>query len=508
MRHSRAWLLGFVALAGMGLGAAIPFGCSAAPVGNTGGTGTGGGTGGVTSSAGTGAAAGEGGIFNVDGGPDADEDATVNPCSTQCGPTELCDPEHVGLDDDCDGQVDEVCDCNAGEAHSCFKGDPSFVGTPGCYPGTMNCTENGTWASCLGGVHATDADKCFLNDTSTCHAMSVVPFQDVNLIDGTGSFSVGADPATELWTVECPPGVSPCPAVGGMVPADDFKPLQSGEYTVTYTKGLPGGGTASCKYPLLVGAPGLRVELSWEHDLGGDGVDLDLHLHQPKNTESWGFGGENQDCTWANCTVEQYKLSVGGADWFDGVSPPDPVDWFLDPVFERNTCYFAPRGKGMEWQALAKGCHNPRLDLDNVSCDPLILDVDDAAFCAPENANIDYPPLGQWTRLGVHYFSNNGHDYDIHPRVKVFCDGALAADLGPAGYYQPEAPVTFAPTDGTGTEGHAFWLVADIAFKAGKCGTKSCIVKPLYVDAVSKAPLVTIDFAADVAFGPPYPPSP
>jgi hypothetical protein len=54
--------------------------------------------------------------------------------------------------------------------------------------------------------------------------------------------------------------------------------------------------------------------------------------------------------------------------------------------------------------------------------------------------------------------------------------------------------------------GNRFWLVADVAFVEGNCGTKSCIVKPLYVDSAAKTPLFTIDLAADVAFGPPYPP--
>lgn len=478
-------------------------GCSATDRNTAGVGGTGGAGGATTSNAG-----GLGGLFEeIDAGPDASEDATVNPCGTRCGDTELCDPDHLGLDDDCDGQVDEICDCSAGEAHSCFKGDPSFLRSPGCFPGTMKCTENGIWGPCVGGVHATDDPQCFLDDQSDCHPIQAVPFQDVNLKDGTGSFSVGAVPGTEVWKVTCPPGVSPCPAVQGVSPPDDFKPLQLGEYTVEYVKGLPGGGTASCTYPLFVGAPGLRVELEWEHDLGGKGVDLDLHLHQPGDTTPWSFDGLPTECTWANCTVEQYELDFG-PDWFDGVAPPDPVDWYLDPVFERNTCYFAPRGKGLKWQALGKGCHNPRLDLDNLQCDPLVLDVNDDEFCAPENANADFPPAGQWFRIGVHYFSNNGQGYDVHPRVKVFCEGALGAELGPAGYGVPEAPVAFHPSDGTGSGGNRFWLVADVAFVEGECGSKSCVVRPLYADPANKTPLLTLDYAAEVGFGPEYAPPP
>lgn len=481
-------------------GLAAPSGCSA-----TGGSSGPGGSGGTTTTTSTTEDVG-GFIEDPDGGADAKEDVVMNPCGTECKPAELCDADHVGLDDDCNGQVDETCDCSAGEAHSCFEGDPSYIGTKGCYPGTMKCTENGVWGPCVGGVHAA-GDECFLGSAVDCHPISAVPFQDVNLKDGTGNFGVDAVPGTEKWTVACPAGVDPCPAVGGASPPDDFKPLQLGEYTVTYEKGLAGGGTATCSYPLFVGAPGLRVELEWEHPVTGS-VDLDLHLHQPGDTTPWSFTGGTQDCTWANCTIDQFKVPGAGPDWFDGAAPPDPVDWYVDPVLERNTCYFAPHGKGAEWQALAKGCHNPRLDLDNQSCEPLVLDPNSPKFCAPENANVDFPPVGKWFRIGVHYFTNNGVTTDVHPRVKVFCEGALAAELGPAGFYSPKAPVTFVPSDGAGASGHMFWMVADVGFQDGTCGTKQCVVRPLYADKASKTPLTTVDTAAKVGFGPAYPPSP
>ncbi|MBK8251169.1 MAG: hypothetical protein IPK82_00680 [Polyangiaceae bacterium] len=517
MNRRKIAILGFAACAAFATGIVAPLGCEATTQPGTGGDVAGAaGSGNTTNTgasspttSGTGAGTGEGGLINIDGGEDANNDAMMNPCGTKCGPEELCDPDHTGVDDNCNGQVDESCDCAAGQAHSCFKGDPSYINTPGCYPGSMKCTENGIWGPCVGGVHATDDQKCYVNDVAGCHPISAVPFQDVNLKEGTGNFSDNAQSGTEVWTVTCPAGVNPCPAVGGVAPPDDFKPLQSGEYTITYTKGVAGGGTESCTYPLFVGAPGLRVELEWEHDLGDDGVDLDLHVHQPNNMLPWSIDGENQDCTWSNCTITDFS-SFGGPDWFNGVAPPDPVDWYLDPVFEKNTCYFAPRGKGMEWQAFGQGCHNPRLDLDNIFCDPLVLDVDDDNFCAPENVNVDYPPKNEWFRIGVHYFSSHGLNYDVHPRIKIFCNGALAADLGPAGYYVPEAPITFIPSDGQGFAGNRFWIAADVAFVDDKCGTKACVVQPVYTDPVGKAPLLIVDTAAEApgGFGPPFPPPP
>lgn len=467
-----------------------------------------------------GAGGGTGGLMLLDSGPpDVQPDVPVNPCGTKCGPKELCDVDHVGLDDNCNGVVDEGCPCQSGQAHSCFKGDPSYENVPGCYDGTEKCTENAVWGECVGGVHATPAQNCFANDVSACHPITAVPFQDVHLKDGTGNFSSNAPPNSEVWTVTCPQGVSPCPGVTGMNPADNFKPLQSGEYSVTYSKGNPDGGPpVSCTYPLFVGAPGLRIELQWEHDLGDTGVDLDLHLHQPMSVQPWSISGANQECLWSNCTIDAFTPPVDSNapdNWFpQNAMPPNPTAWFLNPVITKNTCYYAPRGKGQDWKALGKGCHNPRLDLDNITCDPAVVDVNDDQFCAPENINIDFPPNKQWMRVGVHYYSAHGLTYDVHPVVKLFCDGQLTAQLGDQGYYKsadggPSAPITFTSADGEGINGNRFWMVADVLFPVkDMCSKSTCLVEPVYSDPINKTPYYTIDMAAEQSYGPPYPPIP
>jgi hypothetical protein len=288
-----------------------------------------------------------------------------------------------------------------------------------------------------------------------------------------------------------------------VIAPDGYKPLQSGEYTVTYTKTVAGGGEESCNYPLFVGAPGLRVELTWEHDLGGLGVDLDLHVHQPGNTLPWGGdSGNSVDCAWTNCTA--FDCMFGGCpSWFSGLMPPEPMKWYLDPVPEKNTCYYGPNGSGDEWKLIGLGCHNPRLDVDNVTCDPTETDSDASDFCAPENINIDFPPTEQWTRIGVHYYSSNGHDYDVHPVVKIHCNGYLAAEVGPENFHDPPQPVTFTPGD----SGTRFWLVADVLFRTDQCES-SCFVEPLYDDDVAKTPLHKTVTQVKAGFSPGYPPIP
>src|SRR6185436_8019298 len=97
---------------------------------------------------------------------------------------------HKGLDDNCNGIVDEGCTCMGGQAQSCFKGDPSYFGAPGCFPGTQSCTENGTWGPCIGGNHATE--NCAMMALG-CHPIQAAPFATVSLGDGTGDFDDNAD---------------------------------------------------------------------------------------------------------------------------------------------------------------------------------------------------------------------------------------------------------------------------------------------------------------------------
>ncbi|WP_437499928.1 hypothetical protein [Sorangium sp. So ce1099] len=507
-----------VVIAAAASGAGVAAGCSAEgnrpgfddvstrSSSSTGGAGGAGGAGGVeATSAGTttGGSDGFGGNLVIDAGPgDEEPDVAVNPCGSACGPTELCGVDelgidHDGLDDNCNGMIDETCACIAGQAHSCFRGDPSFRESPGCFPGTQLCDETGTWGPCVGGVHADES--CQLNNAAGCHPIQAAPFATVDLKEGTGSFGENAVPGSETWTVTCPPGVDPCPSVGGTDPSDDFKPLQSGEYTITYTKTVEGGETGTCVYPLFVGARGLRVELEWEHEPSS--VDLDLYLHKPNNTQPWRVGGSNVACGYGNCTIESLA-EESGITWFsDTATPPDPVSWYLDPEETNNTCFYAPRGVGDDWRANGMGCHNPRLDLDNISCDHEATDPDDSDFCAPENINVDFPPKAGWMRVAVHYFGGDV-SFDVHPRIKIFCNGELGADLGPTGFYDPEQPVAFLPEDSS----ERFWLVADVVFPdPGECGSDTCIVRPIYRDETMKTPFLSNTRTVVREFGPPYP---
>lgn len=404
---------------------------------------------------GTGAAApgsGGDGQGGVGGAPPQDV------CSPGCGAAELCGGAALGRDEDCDGEVDEGCPCVPGEVAGCFAGDSSALArSPAtCARGTMACDEDGVWGGCEGGVHATDA--CLALGADDCRPIRALPYARVDLTDGLGDFGDDADTGT--WTVTCPEGTA---CFDPSAPGSSFRPLQAGLYEVEYEK-VVDGVPSSCTFPLVVGAPGLRVDLAWDYPAG---TDLDLHVFQPGITGVLDRAGVPYDCTWDNCTVDDFS-SEQGVEWFPLTAPQgEPIAWSLDPVEDENDCYAIPRGLGEQWRTYGRGCHNPRRDLDNVSCDPLMTNPDDPAACVAEGAAIDVMPLGQWTRIGVVDYNGTPNE----PILRVHCDGDMRALLGPEGY---AAPVELA--------GEVGWLAIDVAFVDDGCGGRTCIVAPIVAD--------------------------
>jgi hypothetical protein len=225
----------------------------------------------------------------------------------------------------------------------------------------------------------------------------------------------------------------------------------------------------------------------------------------------WAMNGAPQDCGYADCKAGSFPGTPGSVPvWFPTNNMvPDPVNWDKDPTPDKNTCYFAPEPYGSDWRSKDMGCHNPRLDADDIECDSGETNSTASDFCYPENINIDYPPAKQWMRIGVYYFSSHDVTYAVHPVVKVFCNGELAAELGDGGYYDPPQPVTFAAADGAQTgSGNVFWEVADVAFSNNMCVTDPCTVKPIYADSTLKTPYLVTDIVAEHQFIPAYPPTP
>ncbi len=420
----------------------------------------------------------------ADEGPDDAGDAEVDPCPPPvCGDDELCGEsgQGDGMDNDCDTEVDETCSCaEPGTTLECFPGDPSIC-TPGlpcigaCVRGYQTCGTDNRWGPCEGATVPAaevcdgmdnDCDDVFDEGISGCvppircpRSMLATPMSWVWL-DGGSMFPDAYD--SWSWTITCPPTVTSCPAPEEPTSRDTRVMLvSSGTYRARATV-VAGTATHSCEFAIVARGAGLRVELDWdtmgtEH---GD-TDLDVHLHK------WGaetaFEGAD-DCHWRNCKATS-----------DSYGEPR-IDWGLAATTDLTACRDAPHGEGAAWVALGS-CYNPRLDVDIINCNHSITDPAEMNFCAPENINVDNPPLGQPFRIMVHYWSAYSYSGTTNATVNVFCGGAIRAALGPQPLTRP------------GDLGDR-WLVADVMFYETACGAIECEVVPLGV------------VQTNVAFGP------
>ncbi len=88
--------------------------------------------------------------------------------SPGCGAREMCGN---GLDDNCNGRVDEDCACVPGMTQRCFPGDPALAGRGVCVYGTSTCEgtgEFGSWSACVG-AGAPRAVECGMGMDFRCN---------------------------------------------------------------------------------------------------------------------------------------------------------------------------------------------------------------------------------------------------------------------------------------------------------------------------------------------------
>jgi hypothetical protein len=137
------------------------------------------------------------------------EDGSAPDAAADAGLGRVCEPERCsnGLDDDCDGTVDDGCACVPGEVLPCFRGAPSERALGTCADGRMTCTptsdEFGVWGACTGDVLAA---------SETCDAAGLD--EDCDGAANEGCECTDGDPprACGLGLGTCVPGTQRCEA--------------------------------------------------------------------------------------------------------------------------------------------------------------------------------------------------------------------------------------------------------------------------------------------------------
>ncbi len=433
----------------------------------------------------------------VDGGCPQGAASCAGPIdpSAGCGPVEICGADGTGngIDDNCDGIVDETCVCRPGDVESCFLGPPGKHHVGACTDGTQTCEgagEFGSWGKCHGsiGPHAETCDRLD-NDCNGCADDSLCcaavldcpgpgdpriapsqPYTDVPLLGG--QFYSGQAQAWN-WTIDGGPCDQLFKTTTGNTPQQSFSLINShkenamahytlsGDYTVTMTVLDTQGQTQTCTWVQHISGPGLRFELCW--DKTGD-VDLDLHVHEPGDTSNWfqdpslktSFDPSPHDCNYSNCKAENYGSTM---------SVPEPMPSWNYTGSQLSQCIGSPSGQ--EWASNLNACANPRLDIDNIF-----------SVGVPENINIDKPKQGETFRAMVHDYSQNGAPGDQHPLVNIYCGGKIVATYG-------QTPNQVAGFDqGGGWARGSMWRVADVTTQVDTNGnTTGCMVNALHPPA-------------------------
>ena len=232
-----------------------------------------------------------------------------------------------------------------------------------------------------------------------------------------------------------------------------------------------------CTQKVQVRAPGIRAELCWDTVGNTTGNDIDLHFARLQGvtcpTKGWDStcpqGNTYEDC-WYSSSSGCRDNSTNGPGWGYADSAQSAcVGWSSRRHAKDNIFY-------------PQGCTNPRLDKDNITCDPTSDDPTSGAvsgpdFCGPENINLDNPNDGDAFVVGVNHYGNHGGTSDAKSHVNLYCNGVRVLSAG----YNPLAAMSGFPvlkSSGADSSGD-LWTAATIKAHVAGGQLTSCDVFPI-----------------------------
>ncbi|MBL8682828.1 MAG: hypothetical protein JNK05_26925 [Myxococcales bacterium] len=421
----------------------------------------------------------------------------IDPCGPAvCGPSERCGPtvdaglgSGNGVDDNCNGQVDEGCLCTQGSMRACFPGASDRRGVGRCRDGMMTCTELGLWSDCVGAVSPTeevcngqddDCDGMVDEGLEGCASslqcpafLAVQPLRELT-VDGA---TIDRTASAFRWTLECPSEITTCPSiVDPMGRTMRVLLSQSGRYALRVEVTRADGSRGECRVPVYVDGAGMRVELSWDTQGGTNsaGADLDLHvavIDRLRTRPSTWFSED--DCYYATC-----KAPGGVVRW-----ARDATDTRFAPTMDVARCENAPPPWGERFRTAGR-CWNPRLDTDTTQCDPAVRDPRDPRYCFVENVSVDVPPEDVTFRVAVNFYRDHGTCSDAdarndvsRPHLFVYCGAGVRAELGAV---DSGGLVSMRCRDNPSVgSANWTWLAADVRFVTNACGVRDCVVTTL-----------------------------
>ena len=395
---------------------------------------------------------------------------------------ELCD----GLDNDCDGVVDDGCLCPPGSSRSCYSGPAGTAGVGTCRAGTQMCVSGAggvgsSWGAC-GGQVLPAAEVCDAMDND-CNGIvdngcGCTPGSSQSCYTGpAGTLGVGVCRAGSQSCVSGPGGVGSSwgACAGDVRPSPETCNLLDDNCNGPVDDGIVCGPMVTCPAPVTVRA-GTTVMLC---ATAVGGITYAWTVTSAPMGSTYMLGSPSSACTTftstivgiftlqftatdaagrtASCTTTVTMQPFGfrvemfwdtaGTDIDLHVHNSLAAAWFNTP----NDCYFANRTPN--WDNVASVLDDPSLDIDDVD------------GLGPENTRVDTPPTTQLYSVGVHYWRGMPN---TNVTVRIYCGNTMAPI---ATYTRLMRSASVASDD----PNNDFWRVARVQFTSATM----CTITPV-----------------------------